>query len=148
MYCSNRRFCKYRGSSKNNLQRHIVNEHETAPGAPKNQNLSVRLQPSLQSNPAISNLWLLILLNSYLILFSCCWGPIINLPNCSYFQTSDQKSSLTKYLPFFNKEAKSSFTNRKWNYPNRKWNFFSYFQTSDQKNCFNKIFTIFTKASK
>ena len=65
----------------------------------------------------------------------------------SYFQTSDQKTVLTKMFSIFTQESKSSFTNRKWNYPNRKWNFFSYFLTSDRKNFYYKMCLLSHKAS-
>ena len=110
--------------------------------------LSVRLQPSLQSNPARSNLWLhsllLFLLNSS---YSCCWGPYNQPAQLFTFPYLRSKKFFDKIFTIFTKKSKSSFTNRKWNYPNRKWNYpnrkwnypnrkwnnFSYFLSSSQK---------------
>ena len=100
---------------------------------------SVRLQPSLQSNPASSNLWLhsllLFLLNSSC---SSCWGPYNQPAQLFLFPDLRSKNFFNKIFTIFTKESKSIFTNRKWIYPNRKWNYFSHFQTSDQKSILTK----------
>ena len=100
----------------------------------------VRLQPSLQSNPASSNLmaaWSTTVFAKFLS-SSSSWGPYNQSAQLFLFLYLRSKKFFNKIFTIFTTESKSSCTNRKWNYPNRKWNYFSYFQTLDQKTFLTK----------
>ena len=103
--------------------------------------ISVRLQPSLLSNPASSNLrlhsLLLFLPNSFIFIFLLLsWGPYNHPAQLLLFTDLRSKNFFSKVFAIFTHKSKSNITNRK--------RIFLRFPDLRFKNFFNKIFTSFT----